>query len=51
MMDAGVHPSLHEDCHHQIVYAKFNLKIHYPPTYEREIGHFQKADINLIRRG
>ena len=36
--------------HHQIVYAKFNLKINYPPPYEREVWHFQKADINLIRR-
>ena len=50
VMDAGIHPSLHASCHHQIVYAKFNLKIHYPPPYEREVWHFQKADINLIRR-
>ena len=49
-MDAGVHPSLHANCHHQIVYAKFNLKIHYPLPYEREVWHFQKADISLIRR-
>ena len=49
-MDAGIHPSLHASCHHQIVYAKFNLKIHYPPPYEREVWHFQKADINLIRK-
>ena len=46
-MDAGIHPSLHASCHHQIVNAKFNLK---PPPYEREVWHFQKADINLIRR-
>ena len=50
VMDAGVHLSLHANCHHQIVYAKFNLKIHYPPPYEREVWHFHKADINLIRR-
>ena len=50
VMDAAVHPSLHANCHHQIVYAKFNLKIHNPPPYEREIWHFQKADINVIRR-
>ena len=35
VMDAGVHTSLHANCHHQIVYAKFNLKIEYPPPYER----------------
>ena len=30
VMESGVHPSLHSNCHHQITYAKFNLKIHYP---------------------
>ena len=50
VMDAGIHPSLHASFHHQIVYAKFNLKIYYPPPYEREVWHFQKAGINLIRR-
>ena len=49
-MDTGIHPSLHTSCHHQIVYAKFNLKVHYPPPYKREVWRFQKADINLIRR-
>ena len=28
-MESGVHSSLHPNCHHQIAYAKFNLKIHY----------------------
>ena len=36
-MESGVHTSLHKNCHHQIIYAKFNLKIYYPPPYEREI--------------
>ena len=36
-LDSGVHPSLHLNCPHQIVYAKFNVKIHFPPTYEQEI--------------
>ena len=48
-MDAGIHPSLHASCQHQIVYAKFNSKIHYLPPYERGVWHFEKADINLIR--
>ena len=25
--------SLHENCHHQITYANFNLQIIYPPSY------------------
>ena len=26
VMESGVHSSLHENCHNQIIYAKFNLK-------------------------
>ena len=37
VMESGVHSSLHQKCHHQITYAKLNLKIHYPPPCEREI--------------
>ena len=36
---SSVHPSLHPNCHHQIVFAKFNLHIVYPPPYLREIWH------------
>ena len=28
VMESGVHPSLHSNCHHQIIYAKFKLKIY-----------------------
>ena len=31
VVESGVHPSLHPHCHHQIIFAKFNLKIYYPP--------------------
>ena len=31
--DCGIHPSLHPNCHHQIIYCKLNLKIVYPPPY------------------
>ena len=37
VMNAGIHPSLHASCHHQIVFAKFNLEIHYGPPYEGEV--------------
>ena len=47
---SGVHSLLHENCHHQIIYAKLNLKIFYPPLYEREIWHYQKANIENIRK-
>ena len=35
VVESGVHSSLHANCHHRITFAKFNLKIHYPPPYER----------------
>ena len=38
-MESDVHSSLHD----QIIHGKFTLKIYYPPPYEREIWHYQKA--------
>ena len=37
VMESGVHFSLHQNFHHQIIYAK--IKVFYPPPYEREIWH------------
>ena len=34
----------------QTVFAKFNLELFYPLTYEREIWHYGKANTDLIRR-
>ena len=28
--DSGIHPSLHQNCHHQVIFCKLNLKIEYP---------------------
>ena len=49
-MQSGFHPSLHPNCHHQITYAEFNLKIHYPPLYEREIWHHRKTNTDQIKK-
>ena len=49
-MESGLHSSLHENCHYQINYAKFNLKIYYPPPYEQEIWHYQKTNLEEIRK-
>ena len=46
VMESGVHSSLH----HQIIYSKINLKLFYPPPYEREIWHYQRANVDLIQR-
>ena len=48
-MDSGVHPSLHSNCHHQIIYAKFNLKGFYPP-YERTVWHFSRTNSGHIKK-
>ena len=50
MVDSGVHPFLHPNCYHQIVYAKFNLKIHFPPPYEWKLWHYGQGNTELIRR-
>ena len=50
VMESGVHSSLHPNCHHQITYAKFNLKIHYPPPYKCEIMHYDQANADHIRK-
>ena len=49
VMESGVHSSLHQNCHHQIIYAKINFKVFYPPPYEREIWHYQRADVDQIQ--
>ena len=50
VMSSGIHSSLHQNCHHQIIFAKFNLKVHYPPPYECELWHFKKANTDYIKR-
>ena len=39
--ESGVHLSLHPNCHHQIVYSKFNLQIYFSPPYLREVWHYK----------
>ena len=50
VVNSGVHSFLHANCHHQIVFAKFDLKVYYPSPYERELWHYQEADVILITR-
>ena len=45
-----MHLSLHPSCHRQITYAKFNLKICYPPFYEQETSHYKKSNVDYIRK-
>ena len=48
--NSGVYSSVHPNCHHQIVISNFNLKIYYPPPYERLIWKYEKANADLIKR-
>ena len=45
VVGSGVHPTLHENCHHQTTYFKLNLKIVYLPPYERLVCDFKRADV------
>ena len=48
--ESGVPPSLHPKCHHQIVFAKLNLKVEYPPLYKCLIWDYKNANIHSINR-
>ena len=50
IMDSGVHPSLHSNCHHQIIYCKFDLKVFYTPSYERTVRHFSRENSDHIKK-
>ena len=43
VVSSGIHSSLHQNFHHQIIFAKLNFKVHYPPPFKREVWHFKKA--------
>ena len=50
IIESGVHPSLYPNCHHHLIYAKFNLQIYYPRQYYREVWHYNNANTELTRR-
>ena len=47
VMKSGVNSSLHKNCDHQIIYAKF--KIYYLPPSERESGIMKKQTENYSK--
>ena len=49
-VESGVHPSLQLNCNHQIVFAKSNLQIYYPPSYPREFWHYKHRNTDFIKR-
>ena len=49
VIDSGIHPSLHQNCHHQFMFCKLNLKIDYSPP-ACEVWDYGKAQTDLINR-
>ena len=49
VVESDVNPSLHSNCHHQIIFVKFNLKIHYPPPCYCHVWHYQEVETELVR--
>ena len=48
VVDSGVHPSFHTNCHHQITYCNINLMIVYSPPYERLVWDYIRANESVI---
>ena len=49
VIESGAHSFLHSSSHHQIVFAKLDLEICYPPPYSRQVWYFKEAETDLIR--
>ena len=49
-MESGVHSSLYQNCHHQLLRANINPKVFYPSPYEREIWHYPRVNVDLTQR-
>ena len=49
-VDSGVHPTLHEQCHHQIVYGKLSISNVKQPPYTRRIWFYDKSDSDNIKQ-
>ena len=48
VVDSGTHPFLHPYCHHQIIHYKINLQVEYPPSYQRHVWNYAKANKDAI---
>ena len=50
VVGSGVQSFLYQNCHHQVMFARFNLKVVFPPPYEREVWYFKKANVDHIKK-
>ena len=44
VVDSCNHPSLQPNCYRQIIHCKINLQVEYPPTYQRHVWNYAKAN-------
>ena len=51
VIESGVHSSLHEHCHRQIIYGKLSVSSTALPPYTRRIWYYDKADFVAIMKG
>ena len=49
IVDSGVHPSLHQNCQHDIIYGVDNLQIPSPPTFKRSVWKYHEANVELLK--
>ena len=49
LVDYGIHSSLDNNCHHQIIHGKVNISVPSPPPHKRQIWNYAKADKDEIR--
>ena len=50
VMSSGVRPSLDPTVKHQMTFCKLNFKIPPPPNYQRQIWHFNRANMVSIKK-
>ena len=50
LLKSGVHSSLQEQCHHQIVYGELCITNPIPPPYRRRIWFYNRADAHAIQK-
>ena len=50
VIESGTRPSLDNFCHHQMTHCRLNFQPPPPPSYSRRIWHFNRANVDSIRR-
>ena len=50
IIESGVHPSLHELCHHQIIYGKLSVLNVAQPPYTCRVWYYDKANFVTIMK-